>query len=156
MTQKHIQAKASMLCKTKQNQRYSSIKKKKHHLGAPFPLFEFSPPLENCSDIYLIITLLFNVLFLWYSPLMFICHLSLSVQDTPPYCWLATSVFCDSVSVSRMLKERRAGLMNIMKPWSILCLPMVSFVETVRGTDRVTMNLGGFPSPQCNLRACTD
>ncbi len=54
----------------------------------PFPLLEFSPPLESCSDIYtgptscLIVTLLFNVLFLWYFPFyFFICHLSLSVVD---------------------------------------------------------------------------
>ncbi len=77
----------------------------------------FSPLLESCSDIYtgltscLIVTLLFNVLFLWYFPFV-ICHLSLSivdllisvlctqiersrVQDTPPYCWLDISGFWD-------------------------------------------------------------
>ncbi len=76
MTHKHIQTKANTdnLCETKQNQRYSPIKKKQRNLGIrfePFSLLEFSPPLESCSDIYagptscLIVTLLFNVLFLW-------------------------------------------------------------------------------------------
>ncbi len=56
MTQKHIQAKASTdkLSKTKQNQRYSPIKKKQHNLSIrfePFPLLEFSPPLESSSNI---------------------------------------------------------------------------------------------------------
>ncbi len=80
MTQKHIQAKASKdkLCET-QNQNYSAIKKKQHNLCVrfkPFPLLEFSPPLERCSDIYagptpcLILNFLFNVLFLWYFPLL--------------------------------------------------------------------------------------
>ncbi len=77
MTHKHIQTKANTvkLCETKQNQRYSPIKKKQRSLGVrfePFPLLEFSPPLESCSEIYvgptscLIVTLIFNVLFLWY------------------------------------------------------------------------------------------
>ncbi len=49
------------------------------------PRLEFSPPLESCSDIYtgptsyLIVTLLFNVLFLRYFPLFLIFHLSLSI-----------------------------------------------------------------------------
>ena len=46
MTHKHIQTKANMdkLCETKQNQRYSPIKKKQSNLGVrfePFPLLEF-------------------------------------------------------------------------------------------------------------------
>ncbi len=69
------------LCETKQNRRNSPIKKKQCNLGVrfePFPLLEFSPPLESCSDIYvgptacLIVTLLFNVLFLWYFPLFYL------------------------------------------------------------------------------------
>ncbi len=91
MTHKHVQAKANTdkLCETKQNQHYSPINKKQHNLDVwfePFPLLEFSPPLESCSDIYagptscLIVTLLFNVLFLWYFPLFF-CHLYLSIVD---------------------------------------------------------------------------
>ncbi len=88
MIQKHIQAKASMdkLCETKQNQRYSPIKKKQHNLiirFEPLALLEFSPPLESCSDIYggptscLILTLLFNILFLRYFPLFYLPSLSL-------------------------------------------------------------------------------
>ncbi len=44
--------------------------------GIPAP-WVFSPPLESCSNIYagptscLIITLIFNVLFLWYFPIFF-------------------------------------------------------------------------------------
>ncbi len=43
---KHIQAKANKdkLCETKQNQRYSPVKKKQHNLGVrfePFPLLKF-------------------------------------------------------------------------------------------------------------------
>ncbi len=44
----------------------------------PFPLLEFSPALESCSGIYagatscLIVSLLFNVLFLWYFPLFYL------------------------------------------------------------------------------------
>ncbi len=55
--------------------------------SSPSRSLSFSPPLESCSDIYtgptscLIITLIFNVLFLWYFPLFFICHFSLSVVD---------------------------------------------------------------------------
>ncbi len=54
---KHIQAKANTdkLCETKQNQRYSPIKKKQRNLGVrfkPFLLLEFSPSLESWSDIY--------------------------------------------------------------------------------------------------------
>ncbi len=86
--------------------------------SSPSRSLNFSPPLESCSDIYagptscLIITLLFNVLFLLIFSSFFICHFSLSVvdllisilytqiersfcQDTPPYCWLAASVFWD-------------------------------------------------------------
>ncbi len=53
---KAYSSKASMdkLCETKQNQRYSPIKKKQHNLSVrfePFPLLEFSPPLESSSDI---------------------------------------------------------------------------------------------------------
>ncbi len=88
MTQKHIQAKANMdkLCQTRQNQCSSPIKKKQHNLGVrfePFPLLEFSPPLESCSDIYagstscLIVTPVFNVLFLWYFPLFYLPSLSI-------------------------------------------------------------------------------
>ncbi len=109
---------------TMQNQRYSPIKNKQRNLSVqfgPFPLHEFLS--KSSSDIYagpsscLIVTLLFNVLFLLYFPL-FICHLSLSIVDLlisvlctqtersllsisarhAPYCWLAiTSVFWDSV-----------------------------------------------------------
>ncbi len=126
MAHKHIQTKANTdkLWEMKQNQHYSPIKKKKQcNLGIrfqDFPLLEFCPLLESCSNFYvgptscLIITLLFNALFLWHFPLFIfyfflICHLSLSIfdllisvlctqilslslQDTPPYCWLATSV----------------------------------------------------------------
>ncbi len=69
--------------------RYSPIKKNQLNLSIrfdPFPLLEFSSPLASGSDIYeiptpcLIITLLFNVFFLWYFPLFF-CHLSLSSQS---------------------------------------------------------------------------
>ncbi len=40
--QKHIQAKANKdkLCETKQNQRYSPVKKKQHNLGVRFPLLK--------------------------------------------------------------------------------------------------------------------
>ncbi len=87
MTQKHIQARASTdkLCEIKQNQCYSPIKKKQQNLSIrfkPFPLLEFSPPLES-SNIYtdptycLIVTLLFNVLFLWYFPLFYLPSLSI-------------------------------------------------------------------------------
>ncbi len=54
--------------------------------SSPSRSLNFSPPLESCSDIYagptscLIITLLFNVLFLLIFS-FFICHLSLSVVD---------------------------------------------------------------------------
>ncbi len=92
MTHKHIQTKANTdkLCETMQNQCYSLIKKKQRNLCVwfePFPLLEFSPPLESCSDIYvgptscLIVTLLFNVLFLWYFPLFLIFPCSLSIVD---------------------------------------------------------------------------
>ncbi len=73
------------LCEIKQNQRYSPIKKKLHNLGVrfqAFPLLEFSPPLESCSDIYagptacLIVSLLVNVLYLWYFPI-FVSAISL-------------------------------------------------------------------------------
>ncbi len=56
--------------------------------SSPSRSLSFSPPLESCSDIYagptscLIVTLLFNVLFIWYFPFyFFICHFSLSVVD---------------------------------------------------------------------------
>ncbi len=57
MTHKHIQIKANMdkVCETKQNQLYLLIKKKQRNLGVrfePFPLLEFSPPLESPSNIY--------------------------------------------------------------------------------------------------------
>ncbi len=123
----HFQTKANTgkLCETKQNQRWSPIMKKQRNLGVRFeffPLLEFSPPLERCSDIYtdptscLNVTLLFNVLFLWYFPLLYLPFLSiynqsdnvcpvhlnralfsLSLQDMPHYCWLAASVFWDMV-----------------------------------------------------------
>ncbi len=69
-----------------QNQHYLPIKKKQCNLWVrfePFPLLEFSPPLESCSDIYagptscLIETLLFNVLFLWYFPLFYLPVISI-------------------------------------------------------------------------------
>ncbi len=58
MTHKHIQSKANTdkLCETMQNQCYPPIKKKQHNLGIrfqAFPLLEFSPLLESCSDIYM-------------------------------------------------------------------------------------------------------
>ncbi len=87
MTHKHIQTKANTdkLCETMQINVTHLSKKKQCNLGVrfePFLLLEFSPPLESCSDIYagpticLIVTLLFNVSFLWYFPLFFffICH----------------------------------------------------------------------------------
>ncbi len=48
MTHKHIQTKANTdkLCETKQNQRYSPIKKKQRNLGVRFKLF---PLLEFLS-----------------------------------------------------------------------------------------------------------
>ncbi len=67
------QKQTDKLCETMQNQRYSPIKKKLRNFGiqfGPFLLLEFSPLLEIYSDIYsgptscLIVTLLFNVLFL--------------------------------------------------------------------------------------------
>ncbi len=54
----------------------------------------------SCSDIYrgptscLIVTLLFNVLFLWYFPLFFICNLSLFIVD------LLISVLCTQIERS--------------------------------------------------------
>ncbi len=120
MTHKHIYTKANTdkLCETMQNQHYSPIKKKQHNLGVrfePVPLLEFYPSLESCSDIYagptscLIITLLFNVLFLRYFPFRYF-QFSLSLIDLlisvlytqielciitkhAPDCWLAASVF---------------------------------------------------------------
>ncbi len=82
MTQKHIQAKASTdkLCETRLNQRYSPIKKKQHNLGSLSSLHCWKAAL---SDIYsgptscLIVTLLFNVLFLWYFPLFYLPSLSI-------------------------------------------------------------------------------
>ncbi len=73
MTHKHIQTKANTdkLCETMQNQRNLGVRFK------PFPLFDFSPPLESCSNIYVG---LFHILFLWCFPL-FIFQLSLSVDD---------------------------------------------------------------------------
>ncbi len=74
------------LCETMQNQRYSPIKKKQCNLGIrfmPFLLLEFSPLLESCSNIYtgptsyLIVSLLFNVLFLWYFPIFYVPVLSI-------------------------------------------------------------------------------
>ncbi len=69
----------------------------------PFPLLEFTPPPEKCSDIYtgptfcLIVTLLFNVLFLWYFPLLFICQLSMysrSVNIRPVHSnWVLFSLY---------------------------------------------------------------
>ncbi len=64
-------------------------RKKQRNLGLrfqAFPLLEFSPALESCSDVYsvptscLIVTLLFNLLFLRYFPL-FIFQFSLSIVD---------------------------------------------------------------------------
>ncbi len=97
-------------CETKRNQRYSPIKKKPHNLELLvelFPLLEFCPPLWYLHGSCLIVTLLFNVLFLRYFPLFFnlpslsiysrsanisaLALFSLSVQDTPLYCWLAAS-----------------------------------------------------------------
>ncbi len=60
-------------------------KKKQRNLGVRFePLLELSPPLESCSDIYvcptsylIVITLLFNVLFLQYFPLFYLPVLSI-------------------------------------------------------------------------------
>ncbi len=55
--------------------------------SSPSLSLSFSPPLESCTDIYtgpiscLIITLLFNVLFLLIFSSFFICHFSLSVVD---------------------------------------------------------------------------
>ncbi len=90
-------------------------RKKQRNLGLrfqAFPLLEFSPALESCSDVYsvptscLIVTLLFNLLFLRYFPL-FIFQFSLSIVDLIvsvlytqiersllPYCWLAASGNC--------------------------------------------------------------
>ncbi len=85
MTHKPIQTEVNTdkLCETKQNQHYSPIKKNKRDLGIhfePFPLLEFSPPLERCSDIYTV-TLLFYVLFIQYSPIFLIFEFSLSIID---------------------------------------------------------------------------
>ncbi len=130
--------KPTRLCEKKQNQRYSPIKKKQRNFTVRFklfPLLEFSPPLESCSDIYtgptscLVVTLLFNVLFLWFF-LFFISHLSLSIVDLlisvlctqtersllsvitrcAPHCWLAISVFWDTVRVKVFFKNRLVHL----------------------------------------------
>ncbi len=119
---KHIQTKDNMdkLCETKQKQCYSPIKDntKQHNLGV-FQLLEFSTPLESCSDIYAgptscpIVTLHFNAWFLRYFPIfifhfcLYIIHLLISTQIErsllsiitrhAPHCWLAASVFWDTV-----------------------------------------------------------
>ncbi len=96
---KHIQAKANKdkLCETKQNQRYSPHLSKRNNTtsasdSSPSRSLSFSPPLESCSDIYtgptscLIITLLFNVLFLlifssfFYLPFLSICSRSANIH----------------------------------------------------------------------------
>ncbi len=100
MTHKHIQTKANTdkLCETMQNQHYSPIKKKQHNLPAPWVLSSagklqcFVPSIFSSFFIFLfslsIVDLLISVL----------CTLFLlSLQDTPPYCWLAASVFWDMV-----------------------------------------------------------
>ncbi len=77
------------------------IKEKQHHLSVrfePFPLLEFSPPLESCADIYvgptsfLIITLLCNVLFLIFS--FFLSAISSILVD------LLISVLCTQIERS--------------------------------------------------------
>ncbi len=73
------------MCETKQNQLYSTIKKKNNTTSASDsrPSLKFSAPLESCSDIYagptscLIITLLVNVLLLQYFPLFYLTSLSI-------------------------------------------------------------------------------
>ncbi len=114
---KHIQTKANTdkLCETMQNQRYSPIKKKQCNLGIrfePFLLLEFSPPLESCSDICagpticLIVTLLFNVLFLWYFPLFFLS--AIAIVD------LLISVLCTQIECSLLsIIARHAPLLLI-------------------------------------------
>ncbi len=118
MTQEHIQTKANTdkLCEIKQNQRYSPIKKKQRNLGVrfePFPLLDFSPPLESCSDIYasptscLIVILLFNVLFSDII-LIFFHHLSLSIVN------LLISVLCTQTERSLLpVITRHAPLLLI-------------------------------------------
>ncbi len=111
--------------KQSKNQHYLPIQKnKQRNRGVwiqAFTLLEISPPLESpryfCGPTScLIITLLFNVLFLLFFH-FFICHLSLSIVDLlisvlstqiecsllsiitrhAPYCRLATSGLWDSV-----------------------------------------------------------
>ncbi len=79
----------------------------------PFPLHEFSPPLESCSDIYagptscLIATLL--LMYCFYDIfLSFICHLSLSIVD------LLISVLCTQIEHSLLsIITRHAPLLLI-------------------------------------------
>ncbi len=84
MTHKHIQIKANTdkLCETKRNNATSASD------SSPSRSLSFSPPLDSCSDIYVgpascpVITLLFNILFLWYFPLLFLnFQFSLSIVD---------------------------------------------------------------------------
>ncbi len=89
---KHIQAKANKdkLCEQSKIN-VTHLSKRNNTTSAsdssPSRSLNFSPPLESCSDIYagptscLIITLLFNVLFLLIFSSFFICHFSLSVVD---------------------------------------------------------------------------
>ncbi len=106
MTHKHIQTKdnTNKLCETMQNKRYSPIKNKQHNLSIrfeSFPLLEFSPLLESYSEegpiLALIVTLLFNVLFLRHFPLYhlpFIVDLLISVLYTQIECTFLSLHHC--------------------------------------------------------------
>ncbi len=97
-------------CETKQNQRYSSIKKTQSNLGIwfePFPLLESNSDIYAGPASYLIATLLYNFLFLWFfhhrrhAPLLLIgykCVLGLCLilwsKAFFKYCLVHLYIFC--------------------------------------------------------------
>ncbi len=103
-THKHIQAKANTdkLCETKQNQRPTHLSRRTNTTLHPIRALPTPWVLSTAGKLLwylrgptscLIVTLIFNVLFLWYFPL-FICHLSLSIVN------LLISVLCTQIERS--------------------------------------------------------
>ncbi len=121
-----------------------------------FPLLEFSSPLERCSDIYagptscLIVTLLFNVLFLWYFPLFYLPSLSINSRSAnicPVHSKWALSSLCHYktrplriigykcvLGLSLMLLSKAFFQISLSPPlniYTLLCIFICIYIYTV-------------------------